>query len=212
MRLTTVRTEAIDRFEVGDLVVRIVLDEMPSDPRENDNIATLVCWHRRYDLGDRKPTEAEERALRKGGFKTLARYLRRTCGVQYVVPVGLIDHSGLHMYVGGGTAIGDAAGWDSGTVGFAYIDPAKAALVGATIDTVDDAVKAVAAEVEEYGQYLEGDVYGYVITQKHCDADDCPHAEVVDSCWGFYGLDYARECARDAALTEAVGVTLDAAL
>jgi hypothetical protein len=97
-------------------------------------------------------------------------------------------------------------------VGFAYIDPAKVENVGATIDSVDDAIKTVAAEVEEYGQYLEGDVYGYVVTRKHCDDDDCPHAEEVESCWGFFGLDYAREAGREAALSVAVGAALDEAL
>jgi hypothetical protein len=191
--------ETIERFEVGDLVVRIVPDESPTDPREGDNIATLVCWHRSYNLGDRKPTATEEDALRRGGFALLSRYMRRFCGVKYLVPLSLYDHSGLHMWVGGGPHAFDAQGWDSGTVGFAYVDAKQVALVGASVETDEDAEQVVQAEVDEYTQWLEGDVYGYVITQKHCDDDDCPHAEVVDSCWGFFGLDYVLECAREAA-------------
>jgi hypothetical protein len=134
-----------------------------------------------------------------GGFPLLSRYLRLTQKVKYVVPLGLYDHSGITMYVGGGTHAFDAQGWDSGTVGFAYIDPADVTLTGATVDTTDDAIEVITSEVKEYAQYLEGDVYGYVITTKHCDDDNCPHAEVIDGCWGFFGLDYVKEAARDAA-------------
>ena len=40
------------------------------------------------------------------------------------------------------------------------------------------------AEVEEYGRWLNGEVYGYRI-------EDAEGAE-IDACWGFVGLDYVR--------------------
>jgi len=35
----------------------------PMDPREWDNLATMVCWHRRYNLGDEQPEEDPEEYL-----------------------------------------------------------------------------------------------------------------------------------------------------
>lgn len=33
-------------------VLRIYYDETPEDPRNQDNLGTMICWHRRYYLGD----------------------------------------------------------------------------------------------------------------------------------------------------------------
>lgn len=35
--------------------IRIDYDDSPSSPREDDNLGTMVCWHRRYTLGDEQP-------------------------------------------------------------------------------------------------------------------------------------------------------------
>jgi hypothetical protein len=52
---------------------------------------------------------------------------------------------------------------------------------------------------EAYTQWCNGEVYGYDIERLTV----CPHcgeesAEPVDSCWGFYGLDYCRSQAESA--------------
>lgn len=49
----------------------------------------------------------------------------------------------------------------------------------------EDARKYLLAELETYNAYLDGDVYGYEVTD--CDGN------VVDSLYGLYGLSYARE-------------------
>lgn len=41
------------------------------------------------------------------------------------------------------------------------------------------------AHIEEWNQYIEGDVYGYEVKDEV--------GEVLDSCWGFYGKQYALE-------------------
>ena len=112
-----------------------------------------------------------------------------------ILPLSLLDHSGLHIWVGEGPHWSDSAGWDSGQVGWIYIDRAKAIEEFGgkskrfTKKVRKQAEDCLRAEVEEYDQYLRGDVYGYQI--ENSDGDD------VDSCWGFYGLDYARQEAKD---------------
>jgi hypothetical protein len=39
--------------------------------------------------------------------------------------------------------------------------------------------------------YLRGEVYGYEIVKKiKCPTCHETHEEDIDSCWGFYGLEY----------------------
>ena len=49
-------------------------------------------------------------------------------------------------------------------------------------------------EVEEYGLFLQGEVYGYRIFD--------PAGEEIDSCWGFYGLEYITQEVRRELLSE----------
>ena len=83
--------------------------------------------------------------------------------------------------------------WDSACTGYAYVEKSKLrAEMGWKILTqkrIETALKALAVELEEYGQYLRGEVYGYIIEP---DSDD------EDSCWGFYGHDAAVAAAEEA--------------
>ena len=40
--------------------VRIVVDTDPMDPREWDNAGRMICWHRRYNLGDDHKYDCED--------------------------------------------------------------------------------------------------------------------------------------------------------
>src|SRR3990167_1430187 len=173
---------AIETEEVNGLTISYFQDEDAQDPRKEwDHLGTMVCAHGRYNLGDRGLESDEYQALRRGGFPLLRRYMRRFCDVVCLLPLSLLDHSGLHMYVGADSHWSDPGGWDSGIVGFIYAT-SKAA------DETPDVEAYLRGEVEEYDQYLRGDVCGYVI--EDADGDD------VDSCWGFYGFDTCQSEAR----------------
>lgn len=45
-------------------------------------------------------------------------------------------------------------------------------------------LEALRSELEVWSQYAAGDVYGYVVEDSY--------GETVDSCWGFYGFEYAQ--------------------
>jgi len=192
------------------ITYRIEPDELSGDPREAfDHFSTLACWHRRANLGDRQPTEAETDALSRGmlrdrngrvldetgGFYVLARYLRRYEGAVYVAPLGLYEHSGMTMWLGGGTSPFDAQGWDSGTVGFVYVTNADLDRCGRdpVLSPEEQAKRIAEQEVEEYDQYLRGDVWGYIVEDER--------GEHLDSCWGFYGREWAEQEAKEAAKT-----------
>ena len=46
----------IDSYEYKGYTIEVHQYEHPPNPRtEWDNLSTMVCWHRRYELGDEQP-------------------------------------------------------------------------------------------------------------------------------------------------------------
>ena len=173
----------LETLEKNGYVAHLVYDDSPDNPREvYDHDTVLVDWHPNYTIGDRKATGNEIEAYRRGGIELLTRYLSITENAHTVVPLRLLDHSGLRLWIAyryQGEAYG---GWDSGQVGFAYI----------TRETVEkhgfaDPWSVLASDVQEMDSYLSGDVYGIVIVD--------PCGQEVDSCWGFIDAAYALESA-----------------
>jgi hypothetical protein len=141
-----------------------------------------VDWSRDYNIGDRKATENEIEAYRRGGIELLTRYLSITENAHTVVPLRLLGHSGLRLWIADryqGEAYG---GWDSGQVGFAYITRETVEEYGIT-----NPESLLASDVQELDSYLSVDVYDIVIVD--------PYGQEVDSCWGFIGAAYALESA-----------------
>lgn len=190
------RHDEVERFEVGQFTVSIVYDTDPAEsPREWENVGKMVCWHRRYNLGDEQPScqpsEFFARLMQDREYEKhrkfmpdelpdthVARYIDKHF---YVLPLNLYDHSGISISTGR-----FSCPWDSGQVGWIYMSKERAEQEG-----IADPLEYLRGEVSTYDEYLTGQVYGFVIT----DAD----GDTVDSCWGFYGLDYCKEAARDAA-------------
>jgi hypothetical protein len=134
----------------------------------------MVCWHRRYTLGDVHAYPDPQTFTRDYP-------LQQTIWL----PLYLLDHSGLAISTSNARFRAcDPAGWDWGQVGYVYITPAKVreeygvkritAGLRARVETV------LRAEVDTYDQYLRGEVYGYRLTDRQT-------GEVIDTCWGFYG-------------------------
>jgi glycine cleavage system regulatory protein len=108
------------------------------------------------------------------------------------LPISIYEHNSYSIKAW------DEPCWDSENIdGWIYVpwDKARQEWEGTDEEIRAKALKCLKAEVEEYDQYLQGDVWGYVIK-------DVDGAEVdLGSCWGFYGLKYARECAKEAVPT-----------
>ena len=118
-----------------------------------------------------------------------------------ILPLYLFDHSGISISTG---SFNDP--WDSGQVGWIYCSKERAVEEWGkkvcTRKVRDAAIACLKSEVEVYDQFLTGDVYGYVIEttpEEDEDGDAIGDGEHVDSCWGFFGLDYAKSEALDAA-------------
>ncbi len=86
-----------DTYEMGNIVGKVMQDEDPENPRRAwDNFGTMVCFHRRYDLGDKHDIKHEDFS----GWDEMEDYLRKEKGAVIVLPLFLYDHSGLRMKVG----------------------------------------------------------------------------------------------------------------
>jgi hypothetical protein len=173
--------------------IKIFQDFDPETPREWSNLGTLICWHRRYRLGDSHPFDSPEVFLRDlAGASaqsdlSMEQLRARAARKAILLPVFLYDHSGLAM-----NTIGFHCPWDSGQVGYVYVTREAvrkeytAKRVTKTLrDKVEDILRA---EIVSYDAYLGGRVYGYVIERD---------GEEVDACWGFFG-DYELDCLSEA--------------
>ena len=157
--------------------------EFPENPREWDNLGKMVCFHSRYDIGDKHDYKADDYS----NWNELEADIIDTENPVCIYPVYLYDHSGLRIKIGSFSNLPQGhAEFDSGQVGFIYVteeDIKKWYLVKSVTPEIEKRVeKALRAEIETYDNYLSGEVFGYEIK--------APNGEHLDSCWGFYGYDF----------------------
>ena len=126
------------------------------------------------------------------------------------LPIWLYDHSGLTISCGERVYPYNDQ-WDSSCLGWIFVS--KETMLreaGATEDTWREHGFAILrGEVEEYDQYLRGDVYGYTLYVSDSSEDDeSPDwEETGDSCCGFYGSNITQN-----GMTDYVGCGLGDAI
>lgn len=205
--------------------LKVVYDENPESPREWSNLGTMVCFHKRYDLGDEQPKQtpgeyrlAMAERFEPGFEERLEKQIRRLEAknppwkhaygskawrerkkelddyaearvdkvlAKHIIelPLYLYDHSGITMSTG---AFG--CPWDSGQVGFIYVEIAAAKVEYGWSVLSSKRRKQLTdyldSEVKTYDHFLTGQVYGFRVEEwdgeEWVDADDC---------FGFYGDD-----------------------
>lgn len=162
------------------LTLEIKQDTDPMSPREWDNLGFMVCFHRRYNLGDESRLHSQDFS----GWADIEKHLRKEYGAEIILPLYLYDHGGITI-----STDPFSCPWDSGRVGVIYATRAKILEAYETKRLTkkvrERATECLKAEVEAYDQFLRGDVWGFVIEDEN--------GEHIDSCWGFFGEDYCRE-------------------
>ena len=166
-------------------------------PRDWDNFGVMLCWHNRYNLGDKQIREMDYDSEE---YDSIEDYLKKEYNAIVSLPLYLYDHSGITMNTGG-----FSCGWDSGCVGIIYATKDK--VIEEFGDTDPETLKKVreilVGEVSTYDDYLTGQVFGFEIFEQVHRVEKCPKCgeiihewveeEVTDSCWGYYGLDDLRK-------------------
>lgn len=163
----------------------------------NDDIF-LVYAHRQFDV---RREGFEPRDI----YEWLNSEEKELCNYSnyWIFPVDAYIHSGVHISLANTKDYPDRR-WDVSTTG--YILASKESWT-----EVEDAYKAAESLVEEWNQYLSGEVYGFIIEkpnttysiskdkfnahlkdgttirdlEKEFDIED--EWEQIDSCWGYYG-------------------------
>lgn len=177
----------VDREEYKNLTIRYMADSDCTSPRENDNLGTIVYWHRRACYGD------VDGAKQYDTPADFIDHMKRTDPKALILPVFLYDHSSVTLRATDGSNPFSCP-WDSGQVGFVYVSREK--LVSEygkriTAKRRANAVACLKSEVDEFSQWCNGECYGYII--ENADGKE------LDSCWGHIGYDCVREAAREAA-------------
>jgi len=162
--------------EYKDYKIKIEQDDMEfNNPRKWDNLGLMVCFHRRYNLGDTHEFTPEETKIIENNDNYIS------------LPLYLYDHSGITM-----NTTGFSCRWDSGQVGIICVPREKVRKefkvkrIGRQL--YNKVIKILKAEVELYDKYIRGEVFYYLV-------EDISEGDLLDSCGGFF--DY-EECLSEA--------------
>lgn len=165
----------VKEFKVGNKTLQLFNDESPSDPRGDDNLGKMICFHTRYSLGDNHDYKHGD----YNGWDELKAAIIKKEKAAIILPLFLYDHSGITM-----KTTPFSCPWDSGKVGFIIISKEKIreeySVKRINKALIEKVTRYLIGEVEAYDQFLTGDIYGFKLIED---------GEETDSCWGFYGSD-----------------------
>jgi hypothetical protein len=194
--------------------IEITRDQYPLNPRKewDGHLGEMVCRHSRYNLGDRMTTndmtseialildmtDDEEHDIYDEFENSTAEFLRLFSEKFYFQILYLYDHGGISMSCQSFIGRAPHARWDSGIVGLIYVAKEEAHKrfdeyrkewleeyhKGKTKEEVINSL--LEGEVEDYNQYLTGQVYCYSVE------------ETGDGCCGFFGDEGIIQAIEDA--------------
>ena len=167
----------METYKLADnKTLEVTQDEYPNNPRHDDNLSTMICFHNRYSLGDKHTYKHQDYS----GWAEMEKAIIKNEKTAIILPLYLYDHSGITI-----STTPFSCKWDSGQIGFVFISKDKVknnyGVKRVTKKEIEKATKNILAEVETYDLYLRGEVYGYTLINEN--------GEIEDSCWGFFGSD-----------------------
>ena len=185
-----------EKTEYKGYFYSIEQDENAENPRDFDHFTHMITVpqrHNKFDDEEMSREEIEEIIKRKDVI---------------ALPLIIYDHSGIWMSTGRQYPFNDP--WDSSHIGFIYvtleeirremgrpkprknnINPDIKAIKHVTKADREHAIRLMKSEVQEYSDWLSGNVWGFVVYDGEDD-------DVVDSCWGYYGDEGYRYAEQEA--------------
>lgn len=146
-------------------------------PRAWDNLTTILCFHKRYNIGDSNPYSSDQFS----SWSKFREQLENDHDIVKIKPLYMYNHSGITI-----STTPFRSSWDSGQVGWVFITKEDQEKMGTPDDKLDKVLKG---EIETYDKYIRGEVYRYRITDKKTN-------EVLDSCTGFFDTEVALDQAK----------------
>ena len=168
-------------------IIKIYRDDDSESPREWDNLGTIYSNHRRWnpdgkEIGDLMEMAGQSRYDSQIDFDRIAKDF-------YFLKVWMYDHSGQTIRVADANPWGNMGymSWDSGLCGVIAVSKEKAkeeySYKRACKGLEKRALKCLTGEIETLNQFMQGDVWGYVVEDE--DGNE------IDSCWGYYAIEDA---------------------
>jgi hypothetical protein len=165
--------------------LKVVQDESPESPREWDNVTTMICSHKRYDLGD----EHNYKFDNFDSWEEVKEQIETDHKVLMIKPLYMYDHSGITI-----STSPFGCQWDSGQIGWVFIEEKQwISIMGEDMDRSEDRLnRIIESEVETYDKYLQGEVYQYKIYEvEECNLGH-QHRTLVECCGGYFDEEDCR--------------------
>jgi hypothetical protein len=179
----------MERAEKDGRYLKIMVDDNAQSPREDDNLGTMVCWHRRHALGDdhkfseprdfmkslagqfvtpisvEEQDEGEPWIGDSDGFEEFSdEELQAVIEANVIIlPLMLYEHSGMSISTRSFIGRAQHAERDSGQVGWIYCSRERflSETGYSAAELFSRAEEMLKSEVETYDNYLQNEVYGY---------------------------------------------------
>lgn len=164
---------------------RVVYDQDPTSPDDWDTLGTIYANSNSYNPQNHHMDEIVETAD-DGCWHVNKDYL--------YVKIYAYIHSGIALSCSRGGQFSDQ--FDSAFFGLMAVHKDKAIKEfgdPTEPENYEKIMKCLEGEVECWDMYYQGQVFGYEVL----DEDE----DVIDSCWGYYGYDGAKE-----AMAEGIGI------
>lgn len=193
-----------EKFQFAGCTIRIIQDSDAPNPRDYyDHLGKMVLFDSREYRSRNEWKHSDSMRDFESALRSLAWFCTRSDAMEdeyrvsmehvfrcvnkhyVIIPVDRDRYSGLSSR---GATVNE---YDDHCDGFVFFPVAD--LQGEGIDR-ERAVKILEGEIEEYSSWATGDCYGYVIEDENGDE--------LNSCWGFYGQDYAIESAKESAKSQ----------
>ena len=161
--------------------LKVERDEDPMNPRTDwDNITTMICFHRNYNLGDKTDYKSSD----FDSWEDLKNQIDRDYKVLSYKPLYLYDHSGITI-----STSPFNCNWDSGQIGWVFIDEKQWKLMmGNDTDINEERLSEIIdSDVKTYDQYITGEVYRYTIYEIETCSLGHEHKNYVEGCGGYFG-------------------------
>jgi hypothetical protein len=185
----------VEQYEHQNVTVTIHRDPDAPNPRtEFDNLGTVVGWrHPRYCLGD------EQLSIDTRSPEEIVAELIEYGDARVILPIHFHPQEGDLS-----VSRPDSEAFEN-CDGVIYVTAATLRkhyrLKRISKQAITYATARLEAEIAEYSAYLTGRVFGFAI--EHGD-------EHLDSCWGFYQLDYCEARAEESANYQAARLVTEA--
>jgi hypothetical protein len=149
------------------VTVKVVHDDDAGEaPYAGDDGVRIVVLHRNY-------IDPAKGACGKTGDE-VTEWAEENAAEWFVANLYMYEHSGVAYRAGMSNPFG--CPWDSGQVGIVALKRSEWGTGNLDDDQLLEYAKNVATE---YGQWANGEVYGYIIST--------PDDDHADSCWGYVG-------------------------